>query len=278
MSDDETTDPKHLESGEGAPVPDKAADTPATRTDDDPRSADLAQHTGGGRVPELSAADAEPVQIGERRGMFGATRGQDTTGYGGLVTPTLMPGASPRPYGSFFDEVADTLAVALADGTGYESAVERVVVDRGEMTLFVRREHLLEVAHALRDHPGLRFEMCLGVSGVHYPGEAGRELHAAYPLLSITHGSRRIRVEVTCPDSDPHIPSVVEVWPGNDWHERETWDMFGIEFDGHPALTRVLMPDDWPGHPQRKDYPLGGIPVEYKGGTVPPPDERRAYT
>ncbi len=146
------------------------------------------------------------------------------------------------------------------------------------MTVFVRREHLLEVARVLRDHPGLRFEMCMGASGVHYPGETGRELHVVYPLLSITHGSRRIRLEVTCPDDDAHVPSLVSIWPGNDWHERETWDMFGIEFDGHPALTRILMPDDWPGHPQRKDYPLGGIPVEYKGGTVPPPDQRRAYS
>ena len=142
----------------------------------------------------------------------------------------------------------------------------------------MRREHLLAVARAMRDVPGLRFEMCSGVSGVHYPGEQGRELHAVYHLLSITHGSRRVRLEVTAPDADPHIPSIVSVYPSNDWHERETWDMFGIVFDGHPALTRILMPDDWPGHPQRKDYPLGGIPVEYKGGTVPPPDERRAYS
>jgi NADH-quinone oxidoreductase subunit C len=69
-----------------------------------------------------------------------------------------------------------------------------------------------------------------------------------------------------------------QVYPANDWHERQTWDMLGIEFDGHPALTRILIPDDWPGHPQRKDYPLGGIPVEYKGATVPPPDQRRKYT
>ena len=89
---------------------------------------------------------------------------------------------------------------------------------------------------------------------------------------------RRIRLEVVCPDSDPHIPSIVDVYPGNDWHERETWDMFGIVFDGHPALTRILMPDDWPGHPQRKDYPLGGIPVEYKGAQIPPPDQRRSYS
>ena len=117
----------------------------------------------------------------------------------------------------------------------------------------------------------------MGVSGVHYPEETGRELHAVYHLISLTHSGRRIRLEVTAPEEDPRIPSVVAIWPGADWHERETWDFFGIVFEGHPALTRILMPDDWPGHPQRKDYPLGGIPVEYKGGVVPPPDQRRAY-
>ena len=215
-----------------------------------------------------------PVQVGERHGMFGATRGQDTTGYGGLVTATLLPGDAARPYGSYYDEVVDTLAAALGDDA---AAIERVVVDRGELTLFVRRENLPGVASALRDTPALRFEMCTGVSGVHFPEETGRELHAVYHFLSITHGSRRVRVEVTTPDDDRHIPSIVGIYPGVDWHERETWDMFGIIFDGHPALTRILMPDDWPGHPQRKDYPLGGIPVEYKGGVVPPPDQRRSY-
>jgi NADH-quinone oxidoreductase subunit C len=117
----------------------------------------------------------------------------------------------------------------------------------------------------------------MGVNGVHYPSDQGRELHAVYPFLSVTH-NRRLRVEVTCPDGDAHIPSIVSVYPANDWHERETYDFFGIVFDGHPALTRIEMPDDWPGHPQRKDYPLGGIPVEYKGAEVPPPDQRRAYT
>jgi NADH-quinone oxidoreductase subunit C len=122
----------------------------------------------------------------------------------------------------------------------------------------------------------LLIEMCLGVNGAHYPSDTNRELHAVYPLLSMTH-NRRIRLEVSVPDSDPHLPSLVEVWAGNNWNERETFDMFGIVFDGHPGLTRILMPDDWRGHPQRKDYPLGGIPVEYKGATVPPPNERRSY-
>ena len=216
-----------------------------------------------------------------RRGMFGVADTGDTSGFGRLVARDTNPvrlGSTPRPWGAGFDEVGDALAAALTDpGGDFDAAVEKVVVDRDEITFFVRREHLVEVARALRDDPALRYEMCMGVSGVHYPAETGRELHAVYPLLSITH-NRRVRVEVTCPDDDPHVPSIVELYPSNNWHERETYDFFGIVFDGHPALTRIEMPDDWPGHPQRKDYPLGGIPVEYKGATIPPPDERRAYT
>ena len=215
--------------------------------------------------------------IGVRQGAFGVSGSGDTSGFGGLVRPIEMPGPSEKPYGGYFDAVAEELELALADaGLPAESAIEKVVVDRGEVTFFIKRERLLEVAQTLRDEPGLRFEICHSVSGVHYPADSGRELHAVHHLLSITH-KRRIRLEVACPDGDPHMPSVTSVWPSADWHERETWDMFGIIFDGHPALTRILMPDDWPGHPQRKDYPLGGIPVEYKGATTPPPDERRSY-
>jgi NADH-quinone oxidoreductase subunit C len=204
-------------------------------------------------------------------GMFGVAGTGDTSGYGGLVRQQVKPGSSERPYGSYFDDVADQLERAYPE---FNDAIEKVIVDRGELTLHIKREKLFEVAKVLRDT--LRFEVCLGVSGVHYPEDKGRELHAVYPLLSMTN-NRRIRLEVSVPDSDPHIPSLVEVWAGNNWHERETFDMFGIIFDGHPALTRILMPDDWPGHPQRKDYPLGGIPVEYIGATVPAPDERRSY-
>jgi len=205
------------------------------------------------------------------QGMFGAKGSGDTSGYGRLVRTAASTGSSERPYGGYFDEVADDLERAYPD---FADAIERVVVDRGELTLPVKRERLVEVSKILRDK--LLFEMCLGVNGVHYPSDANRELHAVYPLLSMTH-NRRIRLEVSVPDSDPHIPSLVEVWAGNNWNERETFDMFGIIFDGHPGLTRILMPDDWRGHPQRKDYPLGGIPVEYKGATVPPPNERRSY-
>ena len=115
------------------------------------------------------------------------------------------------------------------------------------------------------------------MSGVHYPADAGRELHAVYHLRVDHRTTGGCGWRSSAPDADPHIPSLIGVYPTCDWHERETWDFFGIIFDGHPALTRIEMPDDWKGHPQRKDYPLGGIPVEYRGATVPPPDERRSY-
>jgi NADH-quinone oxidoreductase subunit C len=145
---------------------------------------------------------------------------------------------------------------------------------RGEITVRVRREQLLSVLKICRDD--LRFELCTGVSAVHYPHDHGVELHAVYHLLSMTY-NRRLRIEAAAPDSDPHIPSGVAIYPTLDWHEREAYDMVGIVFDGHPALTRILMPDDWQGHPQRKDYPLGGVPVEYHGATIAPPDERRSF-
>ena len=237
--------------------------------DDQPTKAD--QDLPENTLPAPSdATQLEVVDV--REGMFGVRGSGDTSGYGGLTRPVAMPGASQRPFGGWFDDVADQLERVLDD----DAAVEKVVIDRDEMTVFVRREDILGVVQAMRDDPDLRFELCSGISGVHYPHEAGRELHVVYHLLSLTH-KRRIRLEVTAPDSDPHVPSVVSVYPTADWHERETYDFFGVIFDGHPSLTRILMPDDWPGHPQRKDYPLGGIPVEYKGATIPPPDQRRSY-
>ncbi|WP_017538094.1 NADH-quinone oxidoreductase subunit C [Nocardiopsis halophila] len=242
-----------------------------------------AGHTPADDLPERTGRERLEAPV-TRTGMFGAGDTGDTSGYGRLrVRRTVAPGAE-RPYTdpgdprtAGFDAVADALEQALADApAGYGQAVERVVVDRGEITFHVRREHLPEVLRRFRDAEDLRFELCLGVTGVHYPDDTGRELHATYILRSITH-NREVRVETCCPDADPHIPSATGVYPTNDWHEREAWDFFGIVFDGHPALTRIEMPDDWHGHPQRKDYPLGGIPVEYRGATVPPPDERRSY-
>ncbi|MDT4904700.1 MAG: NADH-quinone oxidoreductase subunit [Pseudonocardiales bacterium] len=233
-------------------------------------------------APEQSAADVAPVTVGqgsvdspsgvERHGMFGVAGSGDTSGFGGLVRePWTAPGAQ-RPYGSYFDEIVDGLYEAYADAA---AAITKVVVERNELTLHIAREHLIGVATALRNDPSLRFELCSSVSGVDYLGSTHR-LHSVAHLTSMTY-RRRVRLEVSVSVDDPHLPSLTGLYPGTDWQERETYDMFGIIYDGHPALTRILMPDDWDGHPQRKDYPLGGVPIQYKGATIPPPDERRAY-
>lgn len=223
-------------------------------------------------MSELPARTAS--QTPQRHGMFGVTGSGDTSGYGGLVVyPTVLPAATPpypEPYGQF-------MTALEAAWPGHSDGLERVVIDRGEITLHVAREALGDLARALRDDPAMRFEVASSVSGADYPDDpTGRRLHVAYHLLSMSH-RRRVRVEVAVTAADPHVPSVTAVWPTADWQERETWDLFGVIFDGHPGLARILMPDDWDGHPQRKDYPLGGVPVAYRGASIPPPDLRRDY-
>lgn len=206
-----------------------------------------------------------------KKGMWSAGPG-DTSGYNNIVRELKMPG-NPNP--PFDDADADAFydrALEVIPGFGDF----HVLFHRGELTVYVPRERLTDVVRTMRDDPFLRFEILSSVSGVHYPEDSGAELHAVYHFLSYTH-NRRVRLEVTCPDADPHIPSIVATYPMADYDERETWDMFGIIFDGHPSLTRIMMPDDWAGHPQRKDYPLGGIDIEYKGAYVPAPDTRRNY-
>jgi len=236
-------------------------------------------NNGGVPVPVTPAgatggAPAEhPPASPAGRGMFGVHGSGDVSGYGGLVRPRKPIEESPRPYGGYFDEVRDALEEAYPE---FGDAIEKVVIDRGELTLHVRPERIAEVCQVMRDDLALRFELCSSVSGVDYLGAEERRLHVVYQLTSMTY-RRRVRLEAAVSAEDPHLPSVTGVYPTADWQERETYDMFGIVFDGHPNLTRILMPDDWEGHPQRKDYPLGGVPVEYKGAESPPPDRRRSY-
>ncbi|XVV13023.1 NADH-quinone oxidoreductase subunit C [Actinoplanes sp. CA-131856] len=225
--------------------------------------------------PQPVGADIDaPAQVpaSPQKGMFGITGTGDVSGFGGLVRRHPEVVGSPKPYGGYFDEVTDALEEAYP---GFADAIERVVVDRGELTLHIKAERIAEVAQIMRDDESLRFELCSSVSGVDYLNSDARRLHVVYHLASMTY-RRRVRLEIAVPDG-VSVPSVTAVYPTADWQERETYDMFGVVFVGHPNLTRVLMPDDWEGHPQRKDYPLGGVPVEYKGAEIPPPDQRRVY-
>jgi len=227
----------------------------------------VTNHPAGG--PPAKVVPGVATVIDRQRGLWGNSS-PDVSGFGDLTRQYDMPGVTAPPLAGWHGMVDQAIGAKLP------GAVEARFVDRDELTLRIRRESLLALAGLLRDDPYLRFEVCSSVSGVHYPAQTGAELHAVYHLLSITH-NRRVRLEVAVPEADPHVPSVTRVWPMADWHERETYDMFGIVFDGHPGLTRILMPDDWVGWPQRKDYPLGGIDVQFKGARTAPADQRRSY-
>lgn len=125
----------------------------------------------------------------------------------------------------------------------------------GDWTLIVARERLVEVAAWLRDDPGARFDFCSDVTATDWPSRAER-FDVIYCLYSVPH-RHRVRLKIRAGEQDP-VASVTGVWPAANWLEREVFDMFGVRFTGHPDLRRILMPEEWQGHPQRKDYPLEG--------------------
>jgi len=143
---------------------------------------------------------------------------------------------------------------------------------RDQTVLHVPREQLAEVVMELRDEHG--FNMCIDVTAVDYisydsprnlpDGIKPERFEIVVNLLSMGE-RKRLRVRVQVPGDDAVVPTLFDVHPGTEAMEREVFDMFGIRFDGHPDLTRILMPEDWVGHPLRKDYPVGRIPVQFKG-------------
>ena len=143
---------------------------------------------------------------------------------------------------------------------------------RGQTVLHPSRDELVRVVRDLRDDEG--FRVCVDVTAVDYlaynaprdlpEGITPERFEVVVGLLS--HSRReRLRLRVQVPADDPTCPSLFDVHPGVEALEREVYDMFGIRFDGHPDLTRILMPEDWEGYPLRKDYPVGAIPVQFKG-------------
>jgi NADH-quinone oxidoreductase subunit C len=135
-------------------------------------------------------------------------------------------------------------------------AVEGAKFDRNELSITVRREKIREACAILRDTPQLRFNFLSDLAAAdYYPIEPRFEI--VYHLLSIPR-KQRVRLKVKLAGSDARIESVTSVWPAANYYEREIFDLFGVHFDGHPYLRRLLMPDDWQGHPLRKDYPVEG--------------------
>jgi NADH-quinone oxidoreductase subunit C len=276
-----------------------SVDSPAEKPEGTTSDASAKGGDESSELAERSLHDPTPAVTAtgvERTGMFGVHGSGDTSGYGLLVLEAHTPVPAERPYGGpggargarderssgsdqygQFDEVADALIAAMAARSIPPQALLQTTVANKEITFYIARDYVTQFLWALRDDESLRFELASSISGVDYGEKVARRLHVVYELTSMTY-RRHIRLEVAVDVTDAHVPSAVAVYPTADWQEREIWDMFGINFSGHPGLTRILMPDDWIGHPQRKDYPLGGIPVEYKGAEIPAPDQRRSYS
>jgi NADH-quinone oxidoreductase subunit C len=145
-----------------------------------------------------------------------------------------------------------------------------LVESRGQAVLHVPRERYLEVMKALVDDG---YEMCVDVTAVDYllmaerdlpEGVDGERFEVVVNLLSLSQ-RRRLRIRVQVPEHDAVVATLFDLYPGTEALEREVYDLFGIAFEGHPDLTRILMPEDWDGHPLRKDYEVGRIPVQFKG-------------
>jgi NADH-quinone oxidoreductase subunit C len=165
------------------------------------------------------------------------------------VAPPAGPPDPPPPPGvappSFITTLQARWPLAVA-GLSYWVSDWTVIVDRAA---------IVDVARHLRSDPAAAFDMCSDITATDWPPRAER-FDVVYCLFSLTHG-HRVRLKVRVPDGIA-VASVTAVWPAANWLEREVFDMFGIPFAGHPDLRRILMPDEWQGHPQRKDYPLEG--------------------
>jgi NADH-quinone oxidoreductase subunit C len=135
----------------------------------------------------------------------------------------------------------------------FPSAVQATHADLGDATALVDPGSLLAIMRFLRDEPGLDFEMLTDATAVDWLGQSPR-FELVYHLYSLKR-NHRVRIKARVPENDPEIASLVSLWPSADWMEREIWDLYGIRFKGHPDLRRILLYEEFEGHPLRKDYP-----------------------
>ena len=163
--------------------------------------------------------------------------------------PPSGPTDPPPPAGTEIPAFIAALQAAVPD------SVTQISFYLGDWTVIVPATKLLDVGRFLRETPEAGFDFCSDVTASDWPTRAQR-FDVIYCLFSTRH-RKRVRVKVRAAESEP-VPSVSGIWPAANWLEREVYDLFGVEFTGHPNRKRILMPDDWQGHPQRKDYPLEG--------------------
>ena len=145
--------------------------------------------------------------------------------------------------------------------TAFGDAIQDTLLFRGETTIMVAAEKIVEIARYCRDTKGLEYNFLSDVTGIDYYPQSPR-FAVAYHLYSMVH-NRTLRLKVYLSDEEPTVSSVTDVFPTANWLEREIYDLLGVTFTGHPDLRRILMPDNWEGHPLRKDFPLGYETVQF---------------
>ena len=146
------------------------------------------------------------------------------------------------------------------------------IVARGEVTIISDPRDLLKALGSLREDSAASFDVLSDIAATDWPGRSPR-FWLAYQLASSEH-RHRLRLKVGLPEANPKIATAAELFPTAGWLEREIFDLMGVEFTGHPDLSRILLPDDWEGHPHRKTESLGGVDTRYHGAFIPPVDER----
>lgn len=198
--------------------------------------------------------------------------------------PRLLPGLEAEPL--TLEQLGDHVTSRFRDVT--------TDIVHGELTVHVTPDTVHGLLQFCRDDDELRMHLLSDLSAVHWPaGEfvvdrqpsttgwpeyrVSRE-QGVIEVLYVPRSTSRnhwLRVSVGVPDDAPVLPTVSDLFPTANYHEREVFDFFGVQFEGHPGLTRILMPEDWVGHPQRKDYPLGGVNIDYENDKFIPPPQRR---
>ena len=154
----------------------------------------------------------------------------------------------------------DPLQIAKMIEEKFTGQVLGTTTYAGQVAVMLKKDKIKDVCLYLRDEPLLKMDHLADLTAVDfstYPGDPGPRFEVVYNLISIAY-HHRIRLKVRVPEEDPRVDTVSSIWQTANWHERETFDLMGIKFDGHPDLRRILLPEDWEGHPLRKEYPLKG--------------------
>jgi NADH-quinone oxidoreductase subunit C len=254
-------EPKPPLGAEAAEAPDaaKAADTPETP----PAAADKPDEAAAPKPP--AAAKPAPAPAAKPLGAEAAPKppaakaaapaaGAAAPKPAAHAPPAAAPPSGPTDPPPPADKTAPAFIASLQ--AAIPDSVKHVSYWVGDWTIVVPVEHLIAAVKHLRDAPDALFDFCSDVTATDWPPRKEGRFDVVYCLFS-TRLRHRIRVKVIAAENQP-VPSVTGVWPAADWLEREVYDMFGVNFTGHPDRRRILMPEDWQGFPERKDYPLEG--------------------